>query len=51
MSWTNAEHQAALDAARSGKADQRQQQKLQEAARQAGSRGKEAAEALRKQGR
>ncbi len=51
MSWTNEEHRAALEAARAGRANPRQQQKLQEAAQQAGPRGREAEEALRKQGR
>ena len=46
MSWTSQEHQAALQAARAGQADQRQLEKLAEAARQAGSRGREAARAL-----
>ena len=46
MSWTSQEHQAALQAARAGQADQRQLEKLTEAARQAGSRGREAARAL-----
>ena len=46
MSWTDKEHQAALQAARTGTADQRQQEKLAEAARQAGPRGREAARAL-----
>lgn len=47
MSWTNQEHEAALQAARTGQADQRQLEKLAEAAKQAGTRGREAAEALR----
>ncbi|MDO5343926.1 MAG: hypothetical protein Q4F02_03395 [Candidatus Saccharibacteria bacterium] len=46
MAWTNADHQAALQAARNGQATPHQEQKLQEAASQAGSRGREAARAL-----
>ena len=46
MSWTPQEHQAALQAARTGTADRRQQGKLAEATKQAGARGREAARAL-----
>lgn len=46
MSWTDKEHAAALQAARAGQADKRQLEKLAEAAKQAGSRGREAARAL-----
>ena len=46
MSWTDKEHEAALQAARVGKADKRQLEKLAEAAKQAGARGREAARAL-----
>lgn len=46
MSWTNQEHEAALQAARAGQADKRQQAKLAEAAKQAGPRGDEARRAL-----
>ncbi len=46
MSWTNQEHEAALQAARAGQADKRQLEKLAEAAKQAGARGREAARAL-----
>lgn len=47
MSWTNQEHEAALQAARAGQADKRQLEKLTEAAKQTGARGREAARALR----
>lgn len=46
MSWTNQEHEAALQAARAGQADKRQLEKLKEAAGQTGARGREAARAL-----
>lgn len=46
MSWTDKDHQTALQAARAGTADRRQQDKLAEAAKQAGQRGREAARAL-----
>ena len=46
MTYTDADHQAALQAARVGQADKRQLEKLAEAARQAGARGREAARAL-----
>jgi thymidine phosphorylase len=46
MVYTNADHQAALQAARNGQATAEQERKLQEAARQAGARGREAARAL-----
>lgn len=46
MTYTNADHQAALQAARAGKADKRQLDKLAEAAKQAGSHDQEAARAL-----
>ena len=46
MTWTPQDHQAALQAARAGKADPHQQKKLAEAAKQAGARGREAARAL-----
>lgn len=46
MSWTDAEHKAALQAARTGQADKRQLEKLAEAASQAGARGREAERAL-----
>lgn len=44
--WTNADHQKALQAARNGTANKYQQAKLAEAAKQAGARGREAARAL-----
>lgn len=46
MSWTDKDHRDALQAARAGVANPRQQEKLAEAARQAGARGREAARAL-----
>lgn len=46
VSWTDQEHQAALQAARAGQASRRQLEKLAEAARQAGSRGRQAERAL-----
>lgn len=46
MTYTDADHQAALQAARNGTADKHQQAKLTEAAKQAGSRGDEARRAL-----
>lgn len=46
MAWTDKDHAAALQAARAGHADQRQLEKLAEAARQAGARGDEAHRAL-----
>ena len=44
--WTNADHQAALQAAKNGTADKYQQTKLAEAAKQAGPRGEAAKQAL-----
>lgn len=44
--WTNADHQAALQAAKNGTANKYQQTKLAEAAKQAGPRGDEARKAL-----
>ena len=44
--WTNSDHQAALQAARAGQADKRQLENLAKAAKQAGPRGDEARKAL-----
>ena len=46
MTYTDNDHRAALQAARNGQATAEQERKLQEAARQAGSRGDEARRAL-----
>ena len=46
MVYTDADHQAALQAARAGQADKCQLEKLAEAAKQAGARGREAARAI-----
>ncbi len=46
MTYTDDDHRAALQAARNGQATAEQERKLQEAARQAGSRGDEARRAL-----
>lgn len=46
MTYTDADHEAALRAARNGQANAEQERKLQEAARQTGPRGREAARAL-----
>ena len=46
MVYTDADHQAALQATRNGQATAEQERKLQEAARQTGSRGDEARRAL-----
>ena len=46
MVYTDADHQAALQAAKNGTADKYQQAKLAEAAKQAGARGREEARAL-----
>ena len=46
MAYTDADHQAALQAARENKADKYQLEKLKEAASQAGSRGEEARRTL-----
>lgn len=46
MTYTDADHRKALQAARNGTADKYQQAKLTEAAKQAGARGREAAQAL-----
>ncbi len=50
MVYTDRDHNNALAAANSGTADKRQVDQLTAAAKQAGSRGREAAAALRKQG-
>lgn len=47
MVWTEQDHQAAIQAARNGQANKQQQEGLRKAAQQAGSRGREAADALR----
>ncbi len=49
MAWTNQDHNNALAAAKSGTADKRQMEKLTEASKQYGSRGREAARAVSKQ--
>lgn len=46
MVYTDADHRAALQVARNGQATAEQERKLQEAASQAGARGREAARAL-----